>query len=110
MQLYLISYTAAQMVGVFFVPEVSAKLDKWRDFILSSLGTIIFLLLCAIWTVNDQLLPFLLWMSINSFATIANNMQEYTERSLDFCGNIGLFANENFIRKTKEQWSKLPAL
>ena len=28
MQLYLISYTAAQMVGVFFVPEVSAKLDK----------------------------------------------------------------------------------
>lgn len=68
MQLYLILYTVAQLLGLFFVRFVTARFGKRNTFIASSLST--FILLCAAWLVNDRIVPFLGLMSINAFVTI----------------------------------------
>lgn len=67
-QIYLVLYTIAQMVGLFFVSPVTARLGKKTTFILSSAGTLV--LLCIAWVFRTQLVPFLVIMSLNAFVTI----------------------------------------
>lgn len=67
-QIYLVLYTVAQMVGLFFVSPVTAKLGKKNTFIISSACTLV--LLCLAWFFRAQLVPFLVIMSLNAFVTI----------------------------------------
>jgi len=67
-QIYLVLYTVAQMVGLFFVSPVTAKLGKKNTFIISSACTLV--LLCLAWFFRTQLVPFLVIMSLNAFVTI----------------------------------------
>lgn len=67
-QIYLVLYTVAQMVGLFFVSPVTAKLGKKTTFIISSACTLV--LLCLAWFFRTQLVPFLVIMSLNAFVTI----------------------------------------
>ncbi len=68
MQLYLILYTVAQLVGLFFVRFVTARFGKRNTFIASSISTCV--LLCLAWLVNDRMVPFLCLMTLNAFVTI----------------------------------------
>lgn len=67
-QIYLVLYTVAQMAGLFFVSPVTAKLGKKNTFIISSACTLV--LLCVAWIFRNQLIPFLVVMSLNAFVTI----------------------------------------
>lgn len=68
LQMYLLLYTLAQLVGLFFVRPVTAKLGKKNTFIVSSFSTVA--LLIAAYCVNDRLIPFLAIMTVNAFVTI----------------------------------------